>query len=297
MSLTTGRVLDTMSRSHVQMDTTPADHAAAASLEAAEARAWADLYAAAPPEWQAHAGHGSRWIGDTLVLHWAATGRRYFSRAIGLGVTAPATEQALDAVLAVWDELGIDMFLLQSMPQCRPDGYTGWLRDRGLEPFDAQDRIVRDGGPPAAVAPPADGRDVTVERVGPGSAEEWSDFLQRVYHLDTGPWLPRLIGRPGWHQYVAREDGEIVAARGMHVGPDGLAWLGMDGPVPGLMTTDYLPDAAVCARIVADGLALGVRGFIADIEAPSADMDTPAYADFARLGFRRPYVRTHWTRR
>jgi hypothetical protein len=33
-----------------------------------------------------------------------------------------------------------------------------------------------------------------------------------------------------------REDGRLVGARGMCVGPDGAAWLGMDAPVPGVMT-------------------------------------------------------------
>jgi len=43
-----------------------------------------------------------------------------------------------------------------------------------------------------------------------------------------------------------------------------------------------------------DGLIAGARRFIADIEAPSEAMDTPAYEHFGRLGFTRPYVRTHW---
>ena len=68
----------------------------------------------------------------------------------------------------------------------------------------------------------------------------------------------------------------------------------MDAPVPGIMTSDYEPDAAICAAIVTEGLGRGVRMFIADIEAPSPGLDTPAYDAFARLGFRRPYVRTHW---
>ncbi|HXE44465.1 MAG TPA: hypothetical protein VN635_04625 [Conexibacter sp.] len=278
------------------MDTVPVDARTAAAIEAAEARAWADLYAAAPLAWAQAVGHGAREIGGALVLHWRATGRRYFSRAIGLGVTAPASEQALDAILACWEELGIDAFLVQSLPHCAPAEYERWLRVRGLEPFDAQDRIVR-GGQPASALPAAIGdRELAVERVEPASAGEWSDFLQRVYGLDTGSWLPRLIGRPGWHQYVAREDGAIVAARGMFIGSDGWAWLGMDGPVPGLMTQDYAPDAALCAVMVEDGLAHGARGFLTDVEAPSATQDTPAYGAFAALGFTRPYVRTHWTR-
>jgi hypothetical protein len=82
----------------------------------------------------------------------------------------------------------------------------------------------------------------------------------------------------------------------MHIGPDGIAWLGMDGPVPGVHGPDYQPDAAICATIVADGLACGATAFIADIEAPSDAMDTPAYEYFGRLGFTRPYVRTHYGR-
>ena len=277
------------------MDTRPVDAATAAAIEAAEARTWADLYAAAPPRWAQEVDRGSVEIGGARVLHWAAAGRRYFTRAIGLGVTEPATDAAIAAILAFWTGRGIDTFLLQSLPHCLPDNFDERLRAHGLRPFDAHDRIVR-GAEPAVALPADDGRPMAVERVTRETAGEWSEFLQRVYRLDTGPSLPLLIDRPGWHQYVAREGGQIVAARGMHIGPDGIAWLGMDGPVPGLMTDDHAPDAAICAAIVADGLAHGARMFIADIEAPSERMDTPAYASFARLGFRRPYVRTHWTR-
>jgi hypothetical protein len=284
-----------MSTEYAIMDTTPVDDDTAATWEAAEARAWADLYAAAPADWAAEAGHGTRWFGDTLAIHWAVTGRRNFSRAIGLGVTAPATEADVDDILALWARLGISMCLVQSMPHCAPVAYTDWLRERGLEPFDQQDRIVRTEGA-TTTGPDRSQRELTVERVGPETAEEWSQFLQRVYRLDTGFWLPLLVDRPGWHQYVAREHGEIVAARGMYVGGDGIAWLGIDGPVPGIMTQDFEPDAAICARIVADGPGLGARTIITDIEQPSPGLDTPSYAYFGALGFSRPYTRTHWAR-
>jgi hypothetical protein len=273
------------------IDTTPVDLVTAAAIDAAEMRAWADLYAAAPADWAESVGLGTREVDGALVIRWATTGRRYFSRVIGLGVTEPATEAAIDEIIRGYDEVGITMFLLQSLPHCRPAEYEGWLRERGLEPFDAQDRVFRDGSPPAE--PPPSG---PVERVTQETADEWAEFLQRVYRLDTGPWLELLIGRPGWHEYVYREGAEIVAARGMFIGPDGAAWLGMDGPVPGVMTDDYEPDAALCAFMVADGLANGARSFLADIEAPSPELDTPAYRYFGELGFTRPYVRTHWAR-
>ncbi len=265
-----------------------------AEIEAAEARAWADLYAAAPEDWAASVGLDTTWIGQTLVLRWAATGRRYFNRAIGLGVTAPATEAALDQVLDHWGSAGIGMCLVQSMPACVPGGYTSWLEARGLTPFERQDRVVRDAAPLVSSPTILADCELVVEQVTQSTADEWADFLQRVYRLDTGTWLQRLAGRPRWHIYLAREGGEIKAARSMYAGADGYAWWGMDCPVPGLMTPDYVPDAAVCEALVHVGLRHGVRWFLADIEAPSDTMDTPAYTSFSELGFTRPYVRTHW---
>jgi hypothetical protein len=286
-----------MGVSTATLDTTPIDLHAAAAFEAAEARAWADLYAAAPADWARAAGIGTQEVAGALVLNWAATGRRYFSRTIGLGLVMPASRAAVQEILDGYERAGITMFLLQSLPHCRPIDYENWLCELGLEPFDAQDRVVRDGSPLAVVPALGGDRELAVERVTDAGAGEWVEFMERVYRIDTGPWLPRLIGRPGWHQYVARERGEIVAARGMHVGTDGTAWLGMDGPVPGVTTDDYEPDQALCAFVVSDGLTRGARSFIADIEAPSDEQATPAYQSFARLGFTRPYVRTHWTRR
>jgi hypothetical protein len=266
----------------------------AAVIEAAEARAWADLYTAAPADFAQAAGVGFRTVAGALILHWAATGRRYFNRVIGLGVSQPATETAIDDILSAYLDSGTDMFLLQSLPTCRPAEYDSWLRDRGLRPFDAHERLIR-GGEPYHVRPPVTSdRSFQVEPVGPATADEWAGFLQRVYRLETGEWLQRLVGRPGWHPYIAREDAEIVAARTMYIDAAGLAWLGMNGPVPGVHSDDYEPDAEICARIVEDGLALGARGFHTDIEAPSEAMDTPAYDYFPALGFTRPYARTHW---
>jgi hypothetical protein len=73
------------------MDTAPVSLASAAEIEEAEARSWADLYAAAPADFAREAGLTTRKVGGSLALSWAATGRRYLSRAIGLGVVEPAT--------------------------------------------------------------------------------------------------------------------------------------------------------------------------------------------------------------
>src|SRR5204863_6413935 len=93
-----------------RMSTEPVDLRTAAALEAAEARAWADLYAAAPAEFAEAAGLGFSWVDGALVLRWATTGRRYFSRTIGPGVVSPATPRGLDGILDRYREAGISKF-------------------------------------------------------------------------------------------------------------------------------------------------------------------------------------------
>ena len=95
---------------------------------------------------------------------------------------------------------------------------------------------------------------------------------------------------------MARERGEVVAARGMHIGRDGIAWLGMDGPVPGIMTQTSRRMPPSARGSVADGPGLGAHTIISDIEQPSAGLDTPSYSYLGALGFSRPYTRTHWAR-
>src|SRR3954453_23979256 len=96
------------------MDTSPVDLRVAAAVEAAEARAWADMYAVASDGFAEAAGVSTRMIVGALVIGWAATGRRYFSRTIGLGVVEPASPDTLDDVLAGYADAGIGMFLIPS---------------------------------------------------------------------------------------------------------------------------------------------------------------------------------------
>src|SRR4051794_1585594 len=189
-----------------EIDTSPVDLRVAAAIEAAEARAWADMFAAAPDDFARAAGVSTRMVAGALVISWPATGRRYFSRTIGLGVVEPASPQALDDVLAGYGDAGIGMFLIASQPHCRPSEFEDWLRDRGLEAFDAQDRVIRGADPADDTnrTPATSERGLRVEHVTATTADEWAEFLQRVYRLETGSWLQALIGRPGWSQYVVR---------------------------------------------------------------------------------------------
>jgi hypothetical protein len=270
--------------------------AVAAAIEAVEARAWADLVAACPPRHAARIGLGARWAGPVLVVGCPGGGfdRGLFNRPIGLGVLAPATRAAVAEIASGLAAAGATRYMLVSQPQCMPADYRRWLAELGLEPRGSWDRVVRDGAPFAEAVDGPGAREIAVSLVGADAVQEWSELLVGAYRVDAGPWLRALHGRPGWRHYLAHERGRPVAARSMYLpAPGAVAFLAVDGPVPGVMTADHEPDAAILARIVADGVRLGAAGFAADIEAPAPRRDTPAYATFGRLGFRIPYTRTH----
>ncbi len=278
------------------MDTRPVDDATAAAIESAEARAWADLIAAAPADFAARVGLRAERVGRALAIGCVGGGfdRGLFNRPIGLGVVEPATREAVHGLVAAYRRSGARRFMLVSQPHCRPAEFDGWLREEGLVPGGSWDRVVRGNAPPQRPLLGDAAREISVEQVGAEQVALWSGFLADVYGVEAGPWLRGVHGRAAWRHYLAYENGRLVGARSVYLqGPGELAFLAIDGPVPGVMTADHEPDARICARIVSDGLGLGARGFVADIEAPSSTMDTPAYPIFAALGFRRPYTRTH----
>ena len=155
-------------------------------------------------------------------------GRRYFSRAIGLGVVEPATAGGDRRDPRGLRRAGITMFLLQSLPHCRPAEYEAGCASAG-----SSRSTPRTGSSAAASRSRASARDRRPRargrarrprrppRSGPSSSSASTG-------LDTGPWLPALIGRPGWHQYVARER-RRDRRRAWHVhrprrAPPGSAW-------------------------------------------------------------------------
>jgi len=80
-----------------------------------------------------------------------------------------------------------------------------------------------------------------VEKVTRAKMEEWATFLVTMYNLQpTKLLLCSLVEqRPGWHHYALRENEGIVAARSMYIHRDGMAWWGIEAPVPGFMAQDF----------------------------------------------------------
>lgn len=259
-------------------------------IEHAEVQAWLDMYAAIPAEFRERFNPEIIQVDGVTLTRCRAIPFSHFNAVLDLGVATPASERTLDAVLACYREAEIPRFTVLHNPHAEPAALPGWLETRGFSRRGSWERVYRPAGEFAAPQPAVDG---SVELVSEETGGEWAAFLVRLYGLPTGPWLERLAGRPGWTHAVLRREGRIVAARSLFAS-GGWGWLGVEAPVPGLMARSYADDHALTYALVREGLRLGVQRFAADIEAPSAARDTPAYANWQALGFAWPYLRTHF---
>lgn len=261
-------------------------------LEFAEADAFWDIWDAGPADYARAFRMGRLWLGDVALLISPEISFSHFNQVMGLGLTNPATEETLDGILAIYRASGIKNFHIHHVPPAEPPQLAGWLVARGLRVVSEWDRILRDDEPmPEGEDPPTGMR---VEKVGPKKADEWATFVGERYRLpETKPALLALVDRAGWHHYTLRDGEEILAVRSMYL-RDGIAWWGVEAPVPGLMTDRFDLDHHLCREMLRDGLAAGAKLFVADIEAPREDMDHDGYRNFGALGFKRAYPRSNY---
>jgi len=263
-------------------------------IERAEVNAWLDLYAAAPADFAARQGLSIAGEGDLTWTTCTTIPFVHFNCVKNFGVDSPASESQLDALLAHYRAAGISRPWFYVNPHTEPSRLRCWLEARGLQRQGGWERIYREAEPlPSAPLFIIDG--VSVERVTKASASEWAGFIDKSYRLPTSPWLLALVGRQGWHHYIARRDGAVVAVRSLFIGADGTAWSGIEAPVPGIMAPSFDLDAVLAEALVRDGIAAGAKLFAADIEAPYDDRDGPAYRNYARLGFKIAYFRSHYS--
>ena len=266
----------------------------AARLESAEVNAWVNMYAAAPADFVRRFQPEIFHIQNIVLTRCKTIPFIHFNVVKNLGVAEPATEALLDEVIAVYHEADVRAFWLYHNPHCRPPELPDWLAARGFRRRGGWERIYRNNQP--LTRPVIEPSNLyRVEEVRRTTASEWAAFIDSVYGLPTTPWLLALVERQGWRHYVLRRDAQIVAVRTLYIDNAGMGWLGVEAPVPGLMAPSYDLDVQLCQTIVQDGIALGVKYFVADIEAPNAEMNTPAYRNFEALGFKRAYFRSHFS--
>src|SRR5262245_53808497 len=168
----------------------------AAQLESSEVSAWLDMYAAAPADYARRHELDILRLANVVLTRCRTIPFIHFNCVMNLGMTAPATEDLLDRVLALYDEAGVRSFAFFHIPHSQPASLPQWFEARGLHAKGGWDRIYR-GNEPLPDPGPDPGADLRVEEVTQTTAPEWAGYICKLYGLPNEPWLLALAGRPG----------------------------------------------------------------------------------------------------
>lgn len=259
-------------------------------LERIEIEAWRDYCAAAPLPFAQAVGLETVELGGPLLALCRRIDHYQFNRLIGGGLGSDADGRSLDVAAARFREAGLRNGYLQIAPGPRADALEGKAHGLGLKRLE---RVWVKFSRPASAAPaPSTALDIAEAR-----PEDAMDFARAVVAgfgmPDTlAPWLAAIVGRMGWHAYVARDGDRIVGGAAMYVSGD-LGWLGIGAVQPSARQKGG--QSALLARRIADGLRLGVRHFATETGKPLPGEPHPSFSNIQRAGFAPAYERANWT--
>jgi GNAT superfamily N-acetyltransferase len=189
--------------------------------DAIEARACADMYAAADASLQLR----SETLGGATLLFAPRLPVTYFNRVIGLGVAEPATEALVGAVLERYRTAGVGEFWVHLNPAARPAKLADWLTEHGLAlpPRRSWAKFLR--GVERSVPRASE---LPIRQALPRDAEAVAKVACAAYGMPPflAPWFAALGGRPGWRFVVAEANGSIAATGAAFVHGN-TAWLGV----------------------------------------------------------------------
>ena len=263
------------------VDVTLSDADLAHLVETAEARAYADLLRAAPPEW--------RCVAEETPAGWLllapALDILLFNRLIGTGVGRLATQADLVAAVARFRAAGVRNFGVQLSPAAQPAGVTGWLAGAGLAPRDRWTKVFRRADPLAPVS-----TELRIEFVVPDKASTFAGVTIAGFGMppQLRPWIASTVDRDGWRHYLAWSGNEAVAGGALFVHGD-VGWLGIASTLPAARRRGA--QGALMARRLADGIALGCRWFVTETGEDLPERPNPSFHNMVRAGFKVAYHR------
>jgi GNAT superfamily N-acetyltransferase len=210
-----------------------------------------------------------------------------FNRALGVGLTQPATEAGLDEIEAFFSERGL-AYGIPLMPDAQPPELPAMLEARGFRRGYAWTKFSHPADRPAQQA-----GDLRVEELGADRAGIFADVFSRAYGTPdvARPTLERLPGSAGWHCFIAFDGQEPTATGALFVtGSDG--WLGAAGTLPEHRRRGA-QNALLAARI-AVGIAAGCTALVTETGEPVDGKPGGSYRNLVRAGFEPRYVRQNY---
>ncbi len=256
--------------------------------ERGEIEAMRELYSAAPRDLAARYGISVEDVGGASCLSVAALPDvTFFNRAVGLGLEREAAEDDVEAIQRHFAGLGTDAFVAVS-PDARPAGLRDLLERRGFSPGYFWEKFTR--RPDAEMDAKTD---LTVERIDVSRAGDFGRVAAGGFGLPAfaGEWLAGIVGRPGWHCYLALDGDEPAACASLYVTEE-IGWLGIGAALPAFRGRGA--QSALLAARIRDGAELGARILVTETGVPAEGRPSFSHRNILRGGFEPAYVRANY---
>jgi len=259
-------------------------------LELIEIDAWRDYCAAAPPPFAQAVGLETAGLDGPLLAMCSRIDHYQFNRLMGAGLAGDTDGGSLALAADRFRDAGLKNGYLQIAPGGRAQALAAKARALGLKPLERVWVKFSRGDAPAPKPPTS----LEIAEAKPAEAMEFARAVTAGFGMPEtlAPWLAAIVGRKGWHTYVARDDGKPVGGAAMFVA-DGRAWLGIGAVQAGARRRGG--QGALLARRIADGLAAGARWFATETGKPLAGEPHPSFSNIQRAGFAIAYERANWT--
>jgi hypothetical protein len=258
--------------------------------ERAELNTCTDQWSAVSQEAAPQVGLRLEKVGSATALMMSNVDIGDFNRVFGVGIDEPATESALDEIMALYAPAG-NAFIVSVDPAARPAELVTWLEARGLTHVGNIARFYRD-----AALPPDIATDLRIESIGPERAGDWAEVGLAAFGMPPmlKPWAASLIGRPNWLNYLAFDGDRPVAIASLRV-QDGIGWLGNGATLPSHRRRGA--QGALMARRIRDGVEqMHCEWFVTETDEDTPDNPNPSYHNMVRTGFELAYLRANYGR-
>lgn len=258
-------------------------------LEAAERAAWRDIVEGAPPAVGRRLGLEVDEVAGATVLRAPGLDHVLFNRAIGLGVGAPVTEEALGQIAEGYARAGVQRYLLQAPERVITADVRRWLERRDLTPFHrAWVKLARGAEPPGRSR-----TDLSVVRADPRRRIEIARIVVEGFDLpeEATEVMASIVGRDGWHVYCAMDGERIAGVGGMFV----------RGSTANIAFAATRPEhrgrgaqGALVARRIQCALDLGCTSMTSETGEQVEGDPQHSYRNMVRHGLRPMYRRENW---
>jgi len=234
-------------------------------------------------------------IGETVLGMSSGLDVLTFNRVVGLGMSTPATAKELDAIIGRYRDANVRRFFLQLSPAAQPLALLDWIRQRGFVPYNAWMKLYRRAEPYSddVAAMDAPEHTVRVERAHHEDADTFGTIAATTFGMPpaAAQWLTTIVGRDGWHCYLAYDGATPIGVGAMFVMRD-YAWLGIAGTLEAARRRGA--QTALIRHRVNVAHAMGCKWVVVETAEETATRVVPSLHNLRRLGFTVAYPRVNY---